>query len=130
MQRGSHVRELERGLAEIPVLVLDQEERRLGVVELERDLGGSEPPRDRMEDRARLGAREHQRDVLAGVARQRRDAVAWREASRQLVGARVELRVRPGTTALLDRDPVGSDPGAVPDDPVDRVLDSSEELRR
>ena len=38
------------------MLVLDQEERRLGVVELERDLGGSEPPRDRMEDRARLRA--------------------------------------------------------------------------
>src|SRR5207245_1699326 len=67
-------------------------------------------------------AREHQRNVLAGVAGERRDAIAVREADRQLVGARVELRIGPGAAALVDRDPVRSDPGSVADDLVDGVL--------
>src|SRR5258707_4149029 len=71
LERGPHTRELERGLPELAVLVLDQEQRRLGVVQLERDLGRPEAPPDWIEDLACLRAREHQRNVLAGVAGER-----------------------------------------------------------
>ena len=74
-QGGRHARERERGLAELAVLVLDEEDGRLGVVELVGDLGRGEPPRDRVEDRPGLRAREHERNVLARVAGERRDAV-------------------------------------------------------
>ena len=104
------------------MVVLDEEDRRLGIVQLVGDLRRGEPPRDRVEDRTGLRAREHERNVLARVAGERRDAVPVRQATSQLVGPRVELRVGPGAAGLVDRDPLRGDPGAVADDPVDRLL--------
>ncbi len=57
------------------VLVGDDEKGRLGVVELVADLDRGEPPAQRLERRADLGAREEERDVRRVVAGQRRDAV-------------------------------------------------------
>src|SRR4051812_12726658 len=58
------------------MLVLDQEQARLGVVELEAKLGRRQPPVQRDEREGRLRAGEEDDHVLRRVARQRRDAVA------------------------------------------------------
>ena len=87
------------------MLVLDEEERRVGVVELVGDLGRREAPRDRVQDRARLRAGEHQRDVLARVAGQRRDPFAVREpalrARRSARRARRRSSVRPASSIAI-----------------------------
>ena len=105
--------------------------RGLGVVELVGDLGRREPPRDRVQDRARLRAREHQRDVLAGVAGQRRDARrrarAPRASSSERASSSAYVQRRPRSTIATRS---GVMPRAVAEDPVDRQLRSLQELRR
>ena len=114
--------ELERRVPELPVLLGDQEAVRLGVVELVRDFCRCEPPRNRMQDRARLGAGEHQRDMLARVAGQRRDARAVLEPGGELLGTRVELGVRPAPIALDDRGALRRDARAIAKHPLDGQL--------
>src|SRR5438445_10866135 len=75
-----------------------------------------------MQDRARLGAREHQRRVLTRVPRQRRDARAVLEPRSELFGPRIELGVRPAAIALDDRGAPRRDPRAITEHPVDGQL--------
>src|SRR5439155_16544338 len=76
LERGPRGCQLECRLCQRAVLVLDEQQGRVGVVELVGDLRRREPPREREQDRARLRAREEDGDVLRGVAGERRDARA------------------------------------------------------
>src|SRR3954471_5885070 len=98
-----------------------EKQGRLGVVELVCDLRRRQPPRDGVQDRAGLRTGEHQRDVLARVAVERRDARTVEKAARELVGTRIELRVRPPAVALDDRNAIRRDARALADDLGDRL---------
>src|SRR5438270_4274421 len=93
----------------------------LRIVELVCHLGRREAPRDRVQDRTPFRAREHERDVLARVAVQRRDARAVREAARELLRPFLELGIRPAAIALDDRHALRREAGALADDQVDRL---------
>ncbi len=91
------------------VLVGAQEDGRLGVRQLVRELGRGEARVQRHQDQSRLRAGEEDDDVLGARAGQRRHAVAGDEAGleetcREPVGALVELPVGRPLVAEVDRD--------------------------
>src|SRR6266542_5804520 len=109
-----------------PYTTLFRSLRRLGVLQLVRELGGGEPPGERRQDQTRLRAGEEDGDVLGGVARQRRDSVATLEAAGEkrrgeALGGGVQLRVGELASEMVDRDPRRRRAGAVADPAADRV---------
>ena len=97
------------------VLVGAQEDGRLRVCQLIRELGRGEARVQRHQDQARLRAGEEDDDVLGARAGQRRDAVAadepgLQETCREPVGALVELPVGRLLVAEVDRNAARASP--------------------
>ena len=89
-----------------------QEDGRLGVRQLVRELGRGEPRVQRHQDQSRLRAGEEDHDVLGARTGQRRHAVTRdearvQEAGREPVRALVELPVSRPLVAEVDRDRPG-----------------------
>src|SRR5512132_643100 len=108
------------------VLRLDEEDRGLGVFELEAELRRREPPIQWQQDETGLRAREEDNHVLRRVTGERGNAVtvakpAREELSSERIGAAVQLPVRDLAAEVVDRDALRRAPRGAANPVVDRV---------